>query len=346
MKIHISFEFKDGPWGGGNQFLKALKDYLIRHDKYSHEAEKADVLLFNSHQIDFKNNPFSYLWKLKKKNPKLIFVHRIDGPITLVRGNDNTTDKMIFAFNSQVADGTIFQTHWSADNCSTLGIEKNIYETTLINSPNQQFFYKKNPAQLQQNKIRLISTSWSANPNKGFDTLQFLDQNLDFSKYSMTFIGNSPIKFKNFSTLPPHTSKDLAEQLRQHDIFFTASKNDPCSNSLIEALHCGLPAVSFNSGGNPEIVGKGGVLFNLQEEVIPAIIKVTKNIESYIDQITLPSMDHTGKAYYRFCEKIVEDKNSGIYQPKAFPFHAMAGLKAKVHWYKKKRLLQDYITSF
>ena len=29
MKINIHYDFKDGPYGGGNQFLKALKNEFI-----------------------------------------------------------------------------------------------------------------------------------------------------------------------------------------------------------------------------------------------------------------------------------------------------------------------------
>lgn len=35
MKIHILCEFVEGPWGGGNQFLKALRRYLRKKGVYS-----------------------------------------------------------------------------------------------------------------------------------------------------------------------------------------------------------------------------------------------------------------------------------------------------------------------
>ena len=48
MKIHILYLFKDGPWGGGNQFLKALRNEFIKMNFYEEIPEKADVILFNS----------------------------------------------------------------------------------------------------------------------------------------------------------------------------------------------------------------------------------------------------------------------------------------------------------
>ena len=38
-------------------------------------------------------------------------------------------------------------------------------------------------------KTRLVCTSWSINKNKGFDYYKYLDDNLDFSKYSFTYMG-------------------------------------------------------------------------------------------------------------------------------------------------------------
>jgi glycosyltransferase involved in cell wall biosynthesis len=346
MKVHISFEIKDGPWGGGNQFLKAVRDHFIKHDRYAHNPEDADVLLFNSHQVDMGNNSLTKLWELKRKNPNLIFIHRVDGPILLGRGTDYISDKIIFAFNSQLADGTIFQSSWSAENCRIMGMGKNHYETLIMNSPNPGVFYKKKPDTPKNDKIRLITTTWSTNPNKGFHILENLDKNLDFSKYSMTFVGNSPVEFKNFDSHPPLPGKDLASLLRKHDIFFTACKNDSCSNSLIEALHCGLPVVSRNSGGNPEIVGDAGILFNQEEEVIPAINEVSRNIKSYSEKMALPTMDETGEAYFKFCESIVKDKNSGSYQPKTFPWYTLANLKAKFAWYKRRGWVLNRIRPF
>ena len=34
-KIHILYKFKSGPWGGGNQFLKALRTALTQKGVYA-----------------------------------------------------------------------------------------------------------------------------------------------------------------------------------------------------------------------------------------------------------------------------------------------------------------------
>jgi len=73
FSIHISFPFKNGPWGGGNQFLKALREYFRKAGVYSESSKKADVILFNSH------HNFDEVFNIKKKYPNKILIHRVDG---------------------------------------------------------------------------------------------------------------------------------------------------------------------------------------------------------------------------------------------------------------------------
>lgn len=115
-------------------------------------------------------------------------------------------------------------------------------------------------------------------------------------------------------------SGEVAGILREHDIYITASKNDPCSNSLIEALHCGLPAVARNDGGHPEIIGQAGALFDDEQGAIDAIGKVAQNYKYYQAQIDLPTLDEVGQKYYEFAQTIYEGSLSGTYRPKPMNF--------------------------
>ena len=49
MKCHILFPFVDGPWGGGNQFLKAQRQEMMSRGVYCDDADRADVVFTNSH---------------------------------------------------------------------------------------------------------------------------------------------------------------------------------------------------------------------------------------------------------------------------------------------------------
>ncbi len=62
MKIHILYNFEEGfVGGGGNQFLKALKEEWLSLGVYENDIKKADVILFNSH------NQLKQVFCLKRK---------------------------------------------------------------------------------------------------------------------------------------------------------------------------------------------------------------------------------------------------------------------------------------
>ncbi len=328
MKIHISYKFQKGPWGGGNQFLKALKKEFEEMEVCTEDPEKAEIILFNSHHCLDK------VFEVKKKFPQKIFVHRINGPVQLIRGKDKALDRIIYQFNNLVADGIVFQSNWCREQNKKLFNVLSNYETVIYNAPDNHVFNRNNKKEFNpKEKIKLITTNWSSNWRKGFRVYKFLDENLDFSKYEITFVGYSPIKFENIKLIKPVNSEILAKILKGNDIYITASQNDPCSNSLIEALSCGLPAVALNDGGHPELVQKGGKLFSRKEDVIDEIEGVVKNYKDYRSQIPEFSIKKVAKDYYDFAEKIFNDVQRGQHQLK------QVNLLTKINFYKMKSMI-------
>lgn len=328
MKIHIFYSFQKGPWGGGNQFLKALKKEFERTGVYESDFNKADAVVFNSH------HNLESCFQIKRKYPNKIIMYRLDGPISSVRGKDKEIDRIIAMFNKLFVDGIIFQSSWcKKQNKKLFGISSK-YEIVVHNAPDNKIFNKKAKKEFNPNqKIKLIAVSWSSNWRKGFNVYKYLDENLDFSRYKMTFIGNSPIEFKNIKYIKPVSSEKLAKILKQNDVFITASQNDPCSNSLIEALSHGLPAVALNDGGHPEIVQEGGELFRNKEDVIEKIEKIAKNYQNYQSQIPEFSIKKTAQNYYKFIERIYNDVSEHKYQPKKITF------STKFNFYKMRLMI-------
>jgi len=337
FKINILYKFVEGPWGGGNQFLKALRDHFRGIGVYSESPEEAQVILFNSHHC------LDEVFRTKQRYPTKILVHRVDGPVSLVRGSDRTIDKTIFQFNNLLADGTVFQSNWSRDKNYELGAKKSPYETVIMNAPDETIFCPEGKKPFNEERIKLVATSWSGNIRRGFEIYQYLDEHLDFEKYAMTFVGNSPIEFKNIRWIKPVPSRELANILKEHDIYITASQNDPCSNSLIEALHCGLPAVARNDGGHPEITGKAGVFFKDKNDVIHAIEKVARDYRHYQALINLPSLDEIGQKYYQFVQNIYEESLSGNYQIKRVNFFIRMNISTKILGWKVQDKFQNLI---
>lgn len=296
--LSVFHQFEPPPTGGGHQFLRTfishaeMKELRVENNQISRTTR---ACLFNSFNFDEKR-----LQLLKRAS--VLYVHRVDGPIDIYRGRDDGVDKSIHAVNQKFADKTIFQSRYSLEKHLELGMEfKN--PVVIMNATDPEIFHRRDRISFSRNrKTRLIASSWSDNMNKGAGVYQWLDENLDWERFEMTFVGRSPLTFKNIRMMTAVDSYRMAELFRQHDIYLTASRNDPCSNSLIEALTCGMPAAYLKSGGHPEIVGSAGVGFDEAEEIPKVLEQVTSQYEAFQSRISNPSIQKVSEAYLKVLE--------------------------------------------
>ena len=207
-------------------------------------------------------------------------VHRVDGPISVYRGFDDGTDRGIVEMNHDLADVTIFQSRYSLDMHRELGFDLR-NPVVIPNAVDPAIFHPPTVrVPLAGRRLRVIASSWSDNPRKGADTLRWLDGNLDFDRYQVTFVGNTQAKFERIRVLGPLPSRPLAELLRAHDVYLAASRHDPSSNALLEALACGLPAAFRRSGGHPELVGDAGIGFDDAEELSDVLERLAVELDA------------------------------------------------------------------
>ncbi len=155
-------------------------------------------------------------------------------------------------------------------------------------------------------KIRLISASWSDNPRKGGPVYKWLDEHLDWNRFEYTFVGQTQERFTRIKHVPAVPSEQLADLLRQHDIYITASERDPCSNSLVEALACRLPAVYLNDGGHPEIVGLGGLPFEKREEIPGQLERLITHYHQFQSVISIQTIEEIAKTYLNVIKQMLE----------------------------------------
>ncbi len=294
MNIHILYGLKSGPWGGGNQFLKALRNELIKKDKYVDSINNADAIIFDSYHDMFRMCWYAFIHPRKKRIYRLgpvFHLHRKGWKWKLI-------DRLVACIANWFADVVIFQSEWSHQQAISLGFNKKKRYSVIINAVDESIFYKKQLIEKDPSMpIRLMYASWSTNPNKGFSYIAFLDKHLDVEKYHMTFVGNAPVPFETIEVLPAMNSTSLAAQLRNSDIFIFPSKDDACSNALLEALSCGIPAVALDSGGNAELVKDGGVLFQNEQELLNAIDTVSGQLLRFSSNISIKSMSAVAEEY-------------------------------------------------
>jgi glycosyltransferase involved in cell wall biosynthesis len=281
------------PYGGVNQFLMALATQMGRMGvrvAWNETGFLTRACLFNASFFDTDR-----LRRARRGRRRL--VHRIDGPVGVYRGWDDGTDAKTCRFNADFADATVLQSEYVLRKQRALGFE---FRSPVVihNAADPAIFHRIGRTPFARNRrIKLISSSWSDNPNKGGATYQWLDEHLDFDRFEYTFVGRCPVRFSRIRLVEPLGSEALAALLREHDIYITASLHDPCSNALLEALACGLPALCAHSGGHPELVGQGGYTFESAEEIPGLLDRTVADYEKVREAITVASLEDVAARY-------------------------------------------------
>jgi glycosyltransferase involved in cell wall biosynthesis len=274
--VALFHEFVPAPSGGGHQFLRALGGELRSRGLTVEEnriSGGTPACLFNSFNFDFRR-----LRRFSGRGARM--VHRVDGPIGVYRGFDDGTDQRILRVNRTLADATVFQSRYSFEKHMELGLDL-VAPVVVPNAVDPAIFHRPASREpLTGRRLRIVATSWSDNPRKGAETFDWLDAHLDTDRYELTFVGRTSLAPRNARVVSPLPSEPLAELLRGQDVYLAASRDDPCSNALLEALACGLPAAFLRSGGHPELVGEGGIGFDSAEELPDVLARLVRELEA------------------------------------------------------------------
>ncbi len=293
MKISIGSKIIDGPFGGGNEFLKNLTNYI---EKKGHTVvnslvdDDIDIILltnplFDSATSTFNNIDIEYYLTFKNNN-SLVFqrFNECDE-----RKNTNHVNKKLIKSNRQV-DMNIFVSDWLKHLFENLGVnkEKNF---SILGGPSGKKFNSTNKIYWTKNKsLKIVTHHWSSNFMKGFDIYSKLDSlvknnNLDF-KIEFTYIGNIPdnVNFKNTSVVSSMRTEKISNELKKHDIYITGSINEPSGNHHMEGAMSGLPILYRDSGGLPEYCKEFGVEIDI-ENIEESILLIVNQYDHLVNKL-------------------------------------------------------------
>jgi hypothetical protein len=122
-----------------------------------------------------------------------------------------------------------------------------------------------------------VTHHWGYHENKGFDVYRVIDNELARSPWrerlSFTYVGQLPkgFGFAQVRHVPPLDGEALADELRRHHVYLTASINEPGGNHQNEGALCGLPLIYRRSGCMPEYCHGFGEAFDGPGDVLAAI---------------------------------------------------------------------------
>ena len=283
MKVAIGSNIIDNSYGGGNQFAKNLKEYLLekKHTVVNSLLDKnIDIILITETRKYLSISSFSII-------DALIYKIKINQNVKIIlRVNENDQRKNSYFMNSIIklsiskCDHVIFISNYLN---KIFKIKKNY--SIIHNGANKKIFFNNSKIYKKSNIVKIVTHHWSANFKKGFDIYKFLDENLNSSnqyKLQFTYIGNLPKNFifKNSIHISPLSGTNLSKELNKHDIYITASLNEPAGMHHIEAACCGLPILYLKSGALPEYCNNYGLAFN-KDNLILKIESLYKNYDIF-----------------------------------------------------------------
>jgi glycosyltransferase involved in cell wall biosynthesis len=327
-KLNIGFTFNRAN-GGPSNFLKNLKKSL-----------KNENISNTSYYI----NPFTScnIYANVVRNPwNRPYFFRVDG----VGFDKCKSQEEMDSLNSSIlsgiknAKGVIYQSEFSKKLAEkTLGYVTD-KSTTIINGTNQEIFNEIGDNRREKLGIAkdalVFITSARWRPRKRLkDTVAI------FKDFAKKYVGETYLivvgiennnNNNNIIIYIPHIdNSELPFYLRTADIYLFLGWLDPCPNSVVEAISCGLPTICTNIGGTREIVNltNGGIVVDTDPEynygyvyldkpplpnhklILDAINTMTSNLSQYKKQIDKSKIDikYVAKKYYEFINQEMQGK--------------------------------------
>ena len=128
----------------------------------------------------------------------------------------------------------------------------------ILNGADRKVFFKKTVYKDPKDVLSIVTHHWSDNKNKGYEIYKYLDKLMgqkNFRKdFTFSYIGNlDPSDFPNTHYLGPMNRNELAEKLRQFDIYITAADFEAAGMHHIEAACSGLPILFLENSSIKDI---------------------------------------------------------------------------------------------
>ena len=327
QRIAVLYRTTEGPWGGGNSFLRSLKRVWQAQgiDVVDSLQAGLDGVLVNSSFLGaarfgrmltpalaarLVKTGHASIWtarlglsRWRKAGVRPPFVHRLDGVFRLYgRPANDPADIAQVGINRHM-DWTIYQSEFCRQSFAAEGLDVS-RSTVIYNAVDLERFF---PAEQipHTRPFKLIAMSWSPNIRKG---APYAVQASQLPGIEVTFVGNWPkgLSPGNVQIIPPQAHDNIPGLLRQHHVLLHMAQNDPCSNVILEGMACGLPVVYHPSGGSPQIVGACGLpgepnLGAAIQEIQDRYVELRARVLERRPQL---SVMHAARAYLRVFEEL------------------------------------------
>ena len=214
------------------------------------------------------------------------------------------------------------------------GIDLNIFK------PTESDFRKKYAL---ENKYIVLGVAFGWGKRKGLDVFCELAKRLDNKRYQIVLVGTNDdvdkLLPKNIISIHrTQNQHELAEIYTAADLFVNPTREENYPTVNMEAIACGTPVVTFNTGGSPEILDEtcGSVVEKNDIDGIYNEIKRVCETQPY-------SKDDCLKRAERFDKNSMEEEIKRVCETK--PFSKMDCLN-KASVFDKNDRLKEYIVLY
>jgi hypothetical protein len=265
MKVFLNRETVNGPYGGGNMFVKSFLELAPRFDVQvgTRLNQKYDaILLIDPRPDDVVGLGINDVLRYKLFQPKVKIFQRVNE--CDARKQTQGVDQMLAECGKNV-DFTFFVSQWMREyhekrnwpcvNSEVIynGVDRNVFK------PNKKF---------NNGKTNIVTSHWSDNIYKGYDVQKWLDEFVgkNSEKFTYTFIGRHQNDFKHTNHIQPLFGKKLGDELGKYDLSITGTRADPGPNHCLESIACEIPTYAhFQGGGAVEFVGESHVFSTVEQ---------------------------------------------------------------------------------
>lgn len=319
--IRIGFSFNRAKGGPAN-FMNNLKE----------SWEKQGIVKTSMYFNPLNDcNIFANLPKLTWLNK---FFFRIDGIIYDIMADPKL--KQIENNNilrgAKEAQGVIFQSEFSKKIFETiLGFVP--YCQTIIHNGTNIDRFRRGDGSIIKNRLGLPMDSFVFITSAKWRThkrlidivdsfIRFKERHPKVNTYLLVIGEHKDLKIQNVIFLQRINNYELPLYYSAANVYLFYSWLDPCPNSVVEAISCGLPTICTNQGGTPELIkmSNGGIVAEADEPFLykevelynpphpdmtvidNAIEEMYANYDYYCERIdrSVFDIDLVAKKYYEF----------------------------------------------
>lgn len=269
IKIHFTYRHVDKPWGGANNFIRALRQELQRSGNFTFTdspEDPCDVVFMNQLGTGPAGNgkilSINQAKKFRDQGRKLV-VRAVNlnwhafrfGPKNLTLGwwRDRQTIALL-----NFADVAIFQSEYQRQFFVRAGYRGSQNEV-IHNGAAPEFWIEQPDTALHSGTLRLISSTASPRETKRHDLIARMSQcdGVEILHMGAWPEGLPTSRVQLLGMLP---RERMIEVMATCHFFLHTAIKDPCPNAVFEALCSGLPVIyNPGPGSSTEIVGSCGL---------------------------------------------------------------------------------------